>query len=253
MFISIICVYNNEKQYNSILVDSLNKQECSYELIGINNSDKTFDSAAAALNYGVEKSKGDILVFAHQDVYIKEAHGLALFGEEINKGNNGDIFGVAGAKERIKHNIGTYTSGTEMKPEMKMVDWKRMEVSCVDECIFGMKKITYENHPFDPELCNNWHLYCVESCLYARSKGNSIFILPMQIHHFSNGTISNEYMSCLRGIIKKYHNSFQYIWTCAYKVRCNSVMFSLIYVLWKCKRKLLKLLMIIRVHEREIS
>lgn len=35
--ISVICVWNNEVQYQNILIDSLQKQNCDYELISIDN------------------------------------------------------------------------------------------------------------------------------------------------------------------------------------------------------------------------
>ncbi len=236
MKISVICVYNNKVQYEEQLVRSLHKQTCDYELIGVNNTDKHLNSAASALDYGVKQSSGDILIFAHQDIFIKETDGLYNFAKIVYEGSTGNIYGVAGCIETNKNNIGTYTSGELLNMKYKMVEWDIQRVSCVDECFFGMKKETYDNHPFDTITCNNWHLHCVEACLYARSKGHYVYILPIQIHHFSRGTISLSYMLCLKKLIKKYNGKFKYIWTCAYKVRCNLFSFSLLMLLWKINR-----------------
>ena len=35
--ISVICVWNNETQYQRLLIDSLQKQNCDYKMFSINN------------------------------------------------------------------------------------------------------------------------------------------------------------------------------------------------------------------------
>lgn len=49
--ISVICVWNNEVQYQKILIDSLQKQNCDYELISIDNRNQAFSSCDTALNW----------------------------------------------------------------------------------------------------------------------------------------------------------------------------------------------------------
>ena len=69
--ISVICVFNNMDQFEKQLNKSLKQQDVDYELIAIDNSNNKFSSASQALNYGSEKAKGDILVFSHQDIFLK--------------------------------------------------------------------------------------------------------------------------------------------------------------------------------------
>lgn len=54
--ISVICVWNNEVQYQKILIDSLQKQNCDYELISIDNRNQAFSSCDTALNWGADHS-----------------------------------------------------------------------------------------------------------------------------------------------------------------------------------------------------
>ena len=72
MLISIICVYNNKEILEKYLLESLKTQNEEYELILIDNRENKFNSAASALNYGGKKSKGEILIFVHQDVEFYE-------------------------------------------------------------------------------------------------------------------------------------------------------------------------------------
>ena len=56
--ISVICVWNNEKQFHDILVHSLNNQNCEYELISIDNRINAFSSCAIALNWVADHFSG---------------------------------------------------------------------------------------------------------------------------------------------------------------------------------------------------
>ena len=100
MKISVICVYNNEESFNSQLLYTLKKQKIDYELIAIDNRNHRFSSAAAALNYGARKSKGDVLIFSHQDIYLKTGNELEKLAEVISKEPIGTIVGTQGVREK---------------------------------------------------------------------------------------------------------------------------------------------------------
>lgn len=94
--ISVICVWNNEVQYQKILIDSLQKQNCDYELISIDNRNQAFSSCDTALNWGADHSQGDVLVFVHQDITTTS---LKEFGIFIT--NHPDmVVGAYGAKQK---------------------------------------------------------------------------------------------------------------------------------------------------------
>ena len=69
--ISVICVYNDKQRMNEQLKKTLSDQACTYDFVPVNNVNNQFKSAAEALNFGALKAKGDILVFAHQDIIFK--------------------------------------------------------------------------------------------------------------------------------------------------------------------------------------
>lgn len=237
MRVSVICVYNSKEQLDSQLTVSLKLQNIEYEFIGINNTNNIFSSAAKALNYGATKSCGDVLVFVHQDIYFKTSSELNKLATETNKCQVGTIVGTQGVKETSKLYYTNLTSGKNFNEEL-ICDFEDMlyEVSCVDEGLFAMKRETWLSHPFDEELCDNWHLYCVEACLNARKTGHKVYVWPSQIHHFSRGTITLKYMKNLKRLCEVYRNDFKYIWTTCYKVRTDRLYINMLISIWIMNR-----------------
>ena len=131
--ISVICVWNNEKQFHDILVHSLNNQNCEYELISIDNRTNAFSSCASALNWGADHSAGDILVFTHQDIEFETENSLQQFAEFIHQHDN-TIVGAYGAKK--KEYSEDYLCDT------------------VDECCFGMSRKCFDKLRFDEVVCD---------------------------------------------------------------------------------------------------
>ena len=238
ILISVISVYNDSKVLEEQLGKSLKNQNCRYEWIPVANDTNRFSSAASALNEGASKAKGEVLIFLHQDIFFKTENELKLFGERILSHDTGTIVGAAGAVEKEKQNIGVYTSGVLYDSNCLSVDWKEKEVSCVDEFCFGMKRSTFEQHSFDEKLCDNWHLYAVEACLYWRKHGGRVMVVPVQVHHFSKGTISLNYMQGLKRLADYYRSDFCYIWTTCYKVSTSKIWINGLLLIWYLNRKI---------------
>lgn len=236
--VSVVCVYNDEKTFENQLEKSLKKQNIEYELIALNNKNGKFSSAAKALNYGAKLAKGDVIIFAHQDVVLKGEGELKNCVTRMKSLPLGTIIGAAGAKEKNKKHFGTYTSGPDYNAGLRTVEWDVMEVSCIDEMFFGMTKETYEMYGFNENICDNWHLYGVEISLHARKEKHSVCVIPIQIHHFSHGRISIGYMKCLKSLVKYYHKDFKYIWTTCFKIPASPIFLELLYIVWYCNRKL---------------
>lgn len=237
--VSVICVFNNQEQLEKQLKASLEFQESDFELIAIDNRENKFKSAAGALNYGSQKASGEILIYSHQDIYLKRLDEIDRIAVAIEKCPVGTIVGAQGVKEPKKR---YYTNSTWGKILDKRIveDYKEdlYEVSCVDEGFFGMKKETWDLLKFNEELCDNWHLYSVEMCLHTRKLGNKVYVFPTQMHHFSRGVISLGYMNNLRQLCKVYRRDFKYIWTTCYKVRTNRLYINMLYTAWCLNRKI---------------
>lgn len=238
MKVSVICVYNREEQLQSQLAASLKEQDLPHELIALDSREHGFTSAARGLNEGARRASGDILVFAHQDIVFKTAGGLRELAEEISRHETGEIFGVVGVREKDKTYYSNLTSGSARVEEVHRLAPGCWPADCVDECLFGMRKDTWEGHPFDETLCDNWHLYAVEQCLHARKQGHGVWVVPVQAHHFSWGRITGAYMDGLKRLCAAYRKDFRYIWTTCYKVRTNPVWIGALTAAWKLNRRI---------------
>ena len=237
--ISVICVYNNKDQFENQLCKSLKQQDIEYDLIAIDNTKHNFMSAAEALNYGSEKARGDILIYSHQDIYLKQNDALKKIAEAIAECENGSIIGTQGVRERSKIYYSNLSCADEDIYAIKnQYPEELINVSCVDEGFFGMKKETWRKLKFNETLCDNWHLYCVEMCLHTRKLGHRVYVFPLQLHHFSMGTISLEYMKNLKKLCSVYRKNFKYIWTTCYKVKTNCLYINCLFFIWCLNRKI---------------
>lgn len=237
--ISVICVFNNQEQLEEQLKASLEFQRANYELIAIDNRENKFKSAAGALNYGSEKASGEILIYSHQDIYLKRPDEIERFAAAIEKCPLGTIVGAQGVREPKKLYYTNLTWGKALDKRI-VEDYKEdlYAVSCVDEGFFGMKRETWNLLRFNEDLCDNWHLYSVEMCLHTRKLGNKVYVFPTQMHHFSRGVISLGYMNNLKKLCEVYRKDFKYIWTTCYKVRTNRFYINMLYTAWCLNRKI---------------
>lgn len=239
MKISVICVYNQKETLDKQLAKSLESQDTAYELIAINNTACCYSSAASALNAGVNQSTGDILIFSHQDIYLKTSDALRTLAEAIDSSVVGDVIGTQGVREKSNRYYANLTAGGRYIPEL-LLDYneKKIPVDCVDEGLFGMRRQTWKLHHFDEKLCDSWHLYAVECCLWSRRNRYQVYVCPIQVHHFSYGSISKSYMKGLVHIADAYRCNFKYIWTTCYKVSSSWLYIRILYIVWVLNRKM---------------
>ena len=219
--VSVICCYNKAQEYSKML-QTLKMQSVAWEVIGVDNTDQTFSSAAAALNYGASKSTGDILVFLHQDVLFLEPNALesliapiSLCGEDIC------VVGPYGAE---------YKKGGEFK------GYKVNET--LDECCIAMYRNTFTKFPFNVDLCDGWHLYAAELCLRVDMAGGKVLSGNFPVVHLSTGNVDDAYMKTFYRIMKHYKEK-RWIATTCKSLPNNEVAFFVYWILWKAKKVLL--------------
>lgn len=215
--ISVICVWNNEVQYQKILIDSLQKQNCDYELFSIDNRNQAFSSCDTALNWGADHSQGDVLVFVNQDITTTS---LKEFGIFIT--NHPDmVVGAYGAKQKGEICEAPYLCET------------------VDECCFEMTCECFNRLRFNEEVCDGWDLYAVEMCLRGKdnvTRGEGGY--NPGIKHFSGGNIDSNYMIKFKQLLNIYHHE-GYICTTCESMPCNLFYYYVYFSIWSIKKKLL--------------
>lgn len=234
--ISVICVYNNKEQYEKQLLNSLKIQMCKYELVAIDNTESKFSSAAEALNYGASKSKGDFLVFMHQDLTLKTPNELERITNFCMSLPVGSIVGAVGVREKSSVYYGNWTSGVKYTSDIVNTYLSPIEVDAIDESVICMSRKTWERHHFNEILCDSWHMYAVETCLWNRKNNGKIYVYPLQMHHYSHGSINLSYMKTFIKIADYYSKDFHYIWTTCYKWTSSWISVRLLYLAWKVNR-----------------
>lgn len=197
--LTIVCCYNDLAQYQAF-ERNLEEQNTAYTLIGIDNRGQRFTSCAAALNQAAENIRTEYVIYAHQDIALPEPDMLARFAAYLEQTGKEDILGVAGAVaddspdaregtcvlSKVRHGKSLDGAGER--------DYSGMaECETVDECFFGGHTEFFRAHPFDEKLCDDWHLYAVERCLFTRMRGNRVYVCDIPLIHFSGGTIGHTY------------------------------------------------------------
>lgn len=210
--IALVCCYNNAKMYKEILKNSLSKQKnIDYELIGVDNSDGKFPSAAAAINYGIGKTDSNYVIVVHQDFEFINENALVKFLQYSKQFNDNDILGVAGAildnnakilKKFIGRNRIIYSSLIDSTN--RVTGFKKVE--SLDECCFGFKRSFWEKYPFDEIACNKWDLYAVDMCLEAYRNNGGAYVISISSLHHSGGNITKNFYESLKKLMKKYRN-----------------------------------------------
>lgn len=206
--VTIVCCYNDIAQYQR-LADSLVKQDMEYRLIGIDNRGQKYASCSSALNSVADQIKTEYVIYSHQDIELPEPHMLGQFVSYLKRLESGDILGVAGAVDaaaaagqgrQIPREVreGTYVvshvrHGGELACAGELEFQGLAECDSVDECFFGGYAAFFREYPFDEALCDNWHLYAVERCLFTRMRGNRAYVCDIPLLHYSSGKINHSY------------------------------------------------------------
>ncbi len=184
--ISVICVYNDERAYRDILLESLKGQTHPHEVIGVDNRAGRFSSAAAALNHGASLARGDLLLFIHQDVELATGDWLERAARLTAGLPDAGIVGVAG----MKAGRGPYEDLKRGNVMFEGLPWNRAgtldrpeEVQTLDECLAIIPRDVFAALQFDESTFDGWHCYAPDYCLSLRALGRKSYVIPLPIYH----------------------------------------------------------------------
>lgn len=208
--VTIVCCYNDLTQYRAF-ENSLKGQNTEYTLLGIDNRGQRFSSCAAALNSAAARLETEYVIYAHQDIALPKPDILARFAAYLDLLGPEDILGVAGAVWAGSGSTGEQTCVLSKVRHGKALaeagerDYSgTAECETVDECFFGGHTEFFRAHPFDEVLCDDWHLYAVERCLFTRMRGNRVYVCDIPLVHFSGGTIGHAYNRGFYRLARRY-------------------------------------------------
>ncbi len=216
--ITVVTCYNDKIKYDSFL-ETLNAQDISFAVTGIDNTAKRFSSCASALNYAIKDVKTKYVVFAHQDILLPGCSMLRDFLLKMKTLEPGSILGVAG---KVPGQPQTFTcilhgQSTEALNTPGISFNGLMEVQTLDECFFGGESAHFKKNPFDESLCDGWHLYAAEQCLKNIKNGRKVYACDTPLIHLSVGHPDISFYKCFFRLCRAYSSDFDYITTgCAW-------------------------------------
>lgn len=180
--LSIVCVFNSPEVRAGCLDQSIADYTGSVNIdyVAIDNTAHQFASAGAALNYGAQLARHDLVVFVHQDVYLHSIDRLATAGRYLL----GDAWGILGANgvDREGRSIGRIRDRVQLIGHNAELP---QPVDSVDEVLFMIRRdrILAEPLTTDPDLA--WHAYAVELGIRMREHGLGVGAINLAVSHNS--------------------------------------------------------------------
>lgn len=223
--VSVICCFNKKDVLDKMLYKSLESQNIACEFLPIDNSDNQFDSAAAALNYGANLSKGKYLIFVHQDIAIENNIFIESLVEYFDS-YNPCVLGFAGRKEDLEVYT-NMTHGDNHKYAGRKRVSKPVTVQTLDECFIAIERELFLKYKFDETTCDNWHLYAVDLCLSCGKDGIKSYVIPERAYHRSSGVINRDYFKTLNKLVAKHRKDYDQIFSTCSIVKTDRISFSI--------------------------
>ena len=193
---------------------------CDYEYIRIDNSDNKY-GLCAAYNKGVARATGDILVFAHEDVFIITPNWGKVLEEKFKQDKTIGLIGVAGTQYLLKDDPFWVAAGRpfikgkvvhEIKKEKKCIltvfseEEIDTEVVAVDGLFFAVRKLLFDTIHFDEKTFDQFHFYDLDLCMQVRKTHKIIVTSNILVKHFSEGSFKEEWKIYGKKFIDKYSN-----------------------------------------------
>lgn len=218
--LTIACCWTNESQLESF-IESVKKQTISVELLLIDNRESKYTSCSGAFNSVIDQIQTKYVIFSHQDIILFHNDTLEKFIGYLEKLNEQDILGVAGADPDVSRII-TNVRSSENAIDKNNNKFGLKKCQTLDECFFGGYSEKFRNEHFDEIICSNWHLYAVEMCLRTISRGYTPYVCDVEIIHLSAGKVNYIYNQEFYSLCKKYKEHLPVIKTpCCYCTKTN--------------------------------
>ena len=171
----IVASNNEEVLKNTLLVSPLFKIR-KYEIIVL----KGYQSASIAYNEGVMRTKKELLIFVHQDVFFPD-NWIKKLKVKLdilkNKDNNWGVIGCFGINKYGKYSGHVYSNGLRkiLIGNSNGVN----NIESLDEMVLIIKRSS--GLSFDNNM-PNFHLYGTDICLSAKSKKKIIIQLTIFVY-----------------------------------------------------------------------
>ena len=176
-----------------------------------------FSSASKAYNYGIDHSESDILIFAHQDVYIPanwDQQISKIITNFENRQTPWAVLGIIGVGQAGTVQGCTWSTG--IGREVGSLLPHPVPAVSLDELLLIINKNS--GLRFDPQM-PGWHLYGTDIVQEALHRNFSSFIIPAPVIHNSLPVLrfDRNFHRCYHYLRKKWSTSLP-LTTCCTKI-----------------------------------
>jgi hypothetical protein len=181
---SLVVAVNDEQVLKSTLLASP-AIDSNCELI----VRRGFNCAGAAYNSGLVEARNNVVVFAHQDVYLP-ATWLKNLAETLYTlaaaSSRWGVLGCFGATQETPPRLHGYCFSTGLRRVLGKPFRTLAPAQTLDELLLVVRRSS--GLRFDEQL-PGFHLYGADICLQAAARGLENFIIPAFCIHNANGTV----------------------------------------------------------------
>lgn len=194
---------------------------CSHEYIRIDNTDKGL-GICAAYNRGIDKSSGEICVFAHEDLFFVVPGWGGILEEKFSADGGLGLVGVAGTQYLYDKNPAwvaagqpyikgkvIHQSGRESRCVLTVYSPEKedAEVVVADGLFLAIRRSVLDSVRFDEQTFDAFHFYDLDICMQVRRTHRVVVTSDIMVKHFSGGSFDQSWREYGRRFVEKYRES----------------------------------------------
>lgn len=188
-----------------------------HEYIPLDNRQNRY-GICAAYNEGVKRSRGDILVFVHEDVFFMEQGWGAVLESKFTDATVGMV-GVAGTRYLFADRPGWVVAGRPFirgrviheAPDKSAIDltvfsWDKRDadVVAVDGLFFAIRRRLFTTIRFDEQTFDGFHFYDMDICMQVRQTHRILVTWGIMVKHLSGGNFGTDWQKYATRFTNKY-------------------------------------------------
>jgi glycosyltransferase involved in cell wall biosynthesis len=193
---------------------------CDFEYIRIDNSQNRF-GICAAYNDGIQKAKGNINVFVHEDVFFMEPGWGTILEKKFSENEKIGLIGVAGTQYLFADNPAWIRAGQPFirgrvihelnRGEsfiLSVFSWDKndAQVVAVDGLFFAIRANLFPSLRFDDNTFDHFHFYDLDICMQVRKTHLCIVTWDILLKHLSWGNADAHWAEAGKRFLLKYKN-----------------------------------------------
>jgi GT2 family glycosyltransferase len=187
------------------------------EYIRMDNRERRY-GLCAAYNLGVQKARGDILVFVHEDAFFMESGWDAVLAKKFTDTTLG-LVGIAGTQFLFPDPPGWVVAGRPFirgkvvhethggdRFHLTVFSWDEsdVEVVAVDGLFFAIRRRLFDDIRFDEATFDGFHFYDLDICMQVRRTHRCIVTSEILITHRSGGAFDETWRKYAQRFTTKY-------------------------------------------------